>query len=127
MVAEYVDEFSFSNVGRSLGGIRRWFDFRLKKKDFFFCFCRIFLEAKIFFLDEKLNNLDTIYSNRRDDLVSMHNLSTEEKLLVFQRNIELRTKENLREQVRREREKKEINICSTRLDSIRWNNSEKTK
>jgi oligoendopeptidase F len=49
--------------------------------------------------DEKLNNLDAMYSNRHDDLASMHNLSTEEKLLLFQKNIELRTQANLKQQV----------------------------
>lgn len=40
-----------------------------------------------------------MYTNRRDDLTSMHNLSTEEKLLLFQKNIELRTRESLQQQV----------------------------
>ena len=40
-----------------------------------------------------------MYTDRRDDLTSMHNLSTEEKLLLFQKNIEQRTKENLQQQV----------------------------
>jgi len=52
-----------------------------------------------FHLDEKLNNLDAMYTDRRDDLTSMHNLSTEEKLLLFQKNIELRTRESLQQQV----------------------------
>jgi hypothetical protein len=46
-----------------------------------------------------LNNLDAMYTNRHDDMTSMHNLSTEEKLLLFQKNIELRTRENLKQQV----------------------------
>jgi hypothetical protein len=50
-------------------------------------------------LDEKLNNLDAMYIDRQDDLTSMYNLSTEEKLLLFQKNIELRTRENLQQQV----------------------------
>jgi hypothetical protein len=50
-------------------------------------------------LDEKLNNLDAMYTDRQDDLTSMYNLSTEEKLLLFQKNIELRTRENLQQQV----------------------------
>jgi len=53
----------------------------------------------IFCLDEKLSNLDAMYTNRRDDMTSIHNLSTEEKLLLFQKNIELRTRENLKQQV----------------------------
>jgi hypothetical protein len=40
-----------------------------------------------------------MYTNRHDDMTSMHNLSTEEKLLLFQKNIELRTRENLKQQV----------------------------
>ncbi len=40
-----------------------------------------------------------MYTNRRDDMTSIHNLSTEEKLLLFQKNIELRTRENLKQQV----------------------------
>jgi hypothetical protein len=40
-----------------------------------------------------------MYTDRRDDLTSMHNLSTEEKLLLFQKNIELRTRESLQQQV----------------------------
>jgi hypothetical protein len=54
---------------------------------------------RIFHLDEKLNNLDAMYTNRLDDMTSMQNLSTEEKLLLFQKNIELRTRENLKQQV----------------------------
>ena len=50
-------------------------------------------------LDEKLNHLDAMYTDRRDDLTSTHNLSTEEKLLLFQKNIELRTREGLQQQV----------------------------
>ncbi len=46
-----------------------------------------------------MNNLDAMYTNRHDDMTSMHNLSTEEKLLLFQKNIELRTRENLKQQV----------------------------
>lgn len=57
--------------------------------------------SSCFDLDEKLNHLDAMYSDRRDDLTSMHNLSTEEKLLLFQKNIELRTRENLQQQVSR--------------------------
>lgn len=53
-----------------------------------------------FYLDEKLNNLDAMYSNRQGDLTSMSNLSTEEKLLLFQKNVELKTKENFKEQVK---------------------------
>jgi hypothetical protein len=52
------------------------------------------------YLDEKLSSLDEMYTNRRDDMTSMHNLSTEEKLLLFQKNIELKTKESLKQQVR---------------------------
>ncbi len=40
-----------------------------------------------------------MYIDRQDDLTSMYNLSTEEKLLLFQKNIELRTRENLQQQV----------------------------
>jgi len=40
-----------------------------------------------------------MYTNRHDDMTSMYNLSTEEKLLLFQKNIELRTRENLKQQV----------------------------
>ena len=40
-----------------------------------------------------------MYSDRHADLTSMHNLSTEEKLLLFQKNIELRTRESLQQQV----------------------------
>ncbi len=46
-----------------------------------------------------MNNLDAMYTNRLDDMTSMQNLSTEEKLLLFQKNIELRTRENLKQQV----------------------------
>lgn len=42
-----------------------------------------------------------MYTNRRDDMTSMHNLSTEEKLLLFQKNIELRTRESLQQQVKK--------------------------
>jgi hypothetical protein len=52
-----------------------------------------------FYLDEKLSNLDAMYSDRHDDLTSMYNLSTEEKLVLFQKNIELRTRESLQQQV----------------------------
>ncbi len=66
----------------------------------------------VFYLDEKLNNLDAMYTNRHDDMTSMHNLSTEEKLLLFQKNIELRTRENLKQQVEEFfREKKERKRC----------------
>ncbi|UJR13726.1 hypothetical protein I4U23_000737 [Adineta vaga] len=77
-------------------------------------------------LDEKLNNLDAMYNNRQDDMSSMHNLSTEEKLLLFQKNIELRTKENLRQQMDefRENEIKKIREserlkCQMELQSLR--------
>ncbi|CAF1202029.1 unnamed protein product [Rotaria sordida] len=77
-------------------------------------------------LDEKLNNLDAMYTNRRDDLTSMHNLSTEEKLLLFQKNIELRTKESLQQQMDqfRENEIKKIRDderlkCQMELQTLR--------
>ncbi|CAF2581569.1 unnamed protein product [Rotaria sp. Silwood2] len=77
-------------------------------------------------LDEKLNNLDAMYTNRRDDLTSMHNLSTEEKLLLFQKNIELRTKESLKQQMDqfRENETKKIRDeerlkCQMELQTLR--------
>ncbi|CAF1289966.1 unnamed protein product [Adineta steineri] len=77
-------------------------------------------------LDEKLNNLDAMYSNRRDDLTSIHNLSTEEKLLLFQKNIELRTKESLQQQMDqfRDNEIKKIREderrkCQVELQSLR--------
>jgi hypothetical protein len=38
-----------------------------------------------------------MYTDRHE---SMHNLSTEEKLLLFQQNIELRTRESLQQQVK---------------------------
>ena len=40
-----------------------------------------------------------MYNERHDDLTSMYNLSTEEKLVLFQKNIELRTRESLQQQV----------------------------
>ncbi|CAF0952557.1 unnamed protein product [Adineta ricciae] len=77
-------------------------------------------------LDEKLSNLDAMYNNRQDDVTSMHNLSTEEKLLLFQKNIELRTKESLRQQMEqfRENEIKKIREderlkCQMELQSLR--------
>ncbi|CAF1431566.1 unnamed protein product [Rotaria sp. Silwood1] len=77
-------------------------------------------------LDEKLNNLDAMYMNRHDDLTSTHNLSTEEKLLLFQKNIELRTKENLKQQMDqfRENEIKKIRDeerlkCQMELQTLR--------
>ncbi|CAF5012068.1 unnamed protein product, partial [Rotaria sp. Silwood1] len=75
---------------------------------------------------EKLNNLDAMYMNRHDDLTSTHNLSTEEKLLLFQKNIELRTKENLKQQMDqfRENEIKKIRDeerlkCQMELQTLR--------
>ena len=69
----------------------------------------------IFNLDEKLNNLEAMYSNRHDDLASMHNLSTEEKLLLFQKNIEARTRENLKQQVgKTKRNLKFLSFCFSR-------------
>jgi hypothetical protein len=68
----------------------------------------------VFYLDEKLNNLDAMYTNRHDDMTSMHNLSTEEKLLLFQKNIELRTRENLKQQVEeffREKKRERKRCC----------------
>ncbi|CAF1014534.1 unnamed protein product [Adineta ricciae] len=77
-------------------------------------------------LDEKLSNLDAMYNNRQDDVTSMHNLSTEEKLLLFQKNIELRTKESLQQQMEqfRENEIKKIREderlkCQMELQSLR--------
>ena len=43
-----------------------------------------------------MNNLDEMYNNRHEDL---HHLSTEQKLILFQQNIERKTKENLQQQV----------------------------
>ncbi|CAF4298955.1 unnamed protein product, partial [Adineta steineri] len=67
-----------------------------------------------------------MYSNRRDDLTSIHNLSTEEKLLLFQKNIELRTKESLQQQMDqfRDNEIKKIREderrkCQVELQSLR--------
>ncbi|CAM4891276.1 unnamed protein product [Rotaria socialis] len=77
-------------------------------------------------LDEKLNNLDAMYTNRHDDLMSMQNLSTEEKLLLFQKNVELRTKENLKQQMDQFRENEikkvrdeERSKCQMELQSLR--------
>ena len=65
-------------------------------------------------LDEKLNNLDAMYTNRRDDLTSMQHLSTEEKLLLFQKNIELRTRESLKQQVNRNIHFLNLEVCTNK-------------
>ncbi|CAM4760077.1 unnamed protein product, partial [Rotaria magnacalcarata] len=77
-------------------------------------------------LDEKLSNLDAMYTNRHDDLTSMQNLSTEEKLLLFQKNVELRTKENLKQQMDQFRENEIKNVrdeerskCQMELQALR--------
>lgn len=107
------------NSGRDRSLVQRWVS-RTRRR-------RASAEKIAFdILDEKLQNLDAMYSNRREDFTSMHNLSTEEKLLLFQRNIELRTKENLREQVTIDEENHSFQRSSFQRPS-RWNNSERMK
>jgi hypothetical protein len=81
--------------------------------------CQRCIRHAVHIIDEKLQNLDAMYNERRHDLTSMQHLSTDEKLILFQKNIEMRTRDDAQQQVHR----RTTTIEHVRDVSVfRWNN-----